>query len=191
MHNLEKLDELLALHPDSVIWEHQIGTGNIIENLQASSFHIYLSRMQEYLFFVKAGVSRLMFEAPEIFIHLLSVLGVAIFMITTHTIILKTSATLTYSFTPSYINFKWGLFIKKSVSIPYTKIRAIYHVGYDHGRYSTIFFNTSKDYNIKKWNFEEGEPRPHITFENVVNGEEVYMTVQFLWQKANRGKVHD
>ena len=50
MHNLEKLDELLALHPDSVIWEHQIGTGNIIENLQASSFHIYLSRMQEYLF---------------------------------------------------------------------------------------------------------------------------------------------
>lgn len=147
--------------------------------------------MQEYLFFVKAGVSRLMFEAPEIFIHLLSVLGVAIFMITTHTIILKTSATLTYSFTPSHINFKWGLFIKKSVSIPYTKIRAIYHVGYDHGRYSTIFFNTSKDYNIKKWNFEEGEPRPHITFENVVNGEEVYMTVQFLWQKANRGKVHD
>ena len=121
MHNLEKLDELLALHPDSVIWEHQIGTGNIIENLQASSFHIYLSRMQEYLFFVKAGVSRLMFEAPEIFIHLLSVLGVAIFMITTHTIILKTSATLTYSFTPSHINFKWGLFIKKS-AVSYTHL---------------------------------------------------------------------
>jgi len=48
---------------------------------------------------------------------------------------------------------------------------------------STIHFGTKKRYNLRKISLIDTEPRVHITFENVKDGDKVYDLLYMLWQR--------
>jgi len=88
---------------------------------------------------------------------------------------------MVYSIYHDHISFKWGLLKKRRVDIPFTDIISIQLVTYNDRKTSTIFFGTKSEYsNLKKYDFENHDTRPHITFEKVKNGQEVYDLLQSL-----------
>jgi hypothetical protein len=93
---------------------------------------------------------------------------------------------MVYTIFPAHISFEWGLFKKKKVDIPFSDITAIELVRYTDKDISTIHFGTSQEYKIKKIDFDSNDSRPHITFEKITNGIEVYELLRYLHDAAQK-----
>jgi hypothetical protein len=72
---------------------------------------------------------------------------------------------------------------KKQVDIPFSDITAINLVGYKNTKLSRMHFGTKSIYKIKKISFIDAESRPHITFENIKDGEKVFELLNLLWSR--------
>lgn len=94
------------------------------------------------------------------------------------------ATTMKYSIYGDRISFAWGLFKKKQVDIPFTDISAVELVEYSDKETSTIHFGTGQQYEILKMDFDNSDPRPHITFEKVYNGKEVHRLLLNLKNNA-------
>lgn len=173
-------------NPESIIWEHKISAKhNLLEltfilltyGFVIVGTFILLSRI-DFLEYAKENFVSL--------VEILSFLLVLVYFLFIGYINSTTAATIKYSILSNEIRFEWGLFKKNCVSIPFKNIKSIHHVNYDHGKYSTIFFGTLEKYNVKKLNFETSEPRVHITFEQIINGQKVIELLKYLWHRENR-----
>ena len=95
------------------------------------------------------------------------------------------SATLQYTIQPQNISFNWGFYMRKKVDIPFSDILSIDLVEYNDSDLSTIYFGTSKTYDVKRIDFDNTDSRAHITFERVKSGKEVYGLLKYLKNAAN------
>ena len=59
------------------------------------------------------------------------------------------SNTMKYTILPNRISFKWGVFGKKTETIPFSGISTINLVNYDNSKKSTIYFGTNLNYKKK------------------------------------------
>jgi len=88
MSNDDKINELLALHPDAVIWEHEINTESIYRKF---TIFVLLYAFVAYAgvnVLFEIGIKRFMLEEPEGFLTFLPIIGIAIVMVTTHMTVL-------------------------------------------------------------------------------------------------------
>lgn len=161
----EELEDLLITNRNVKIWAHKVRSKWVLVNLATevvtSAAFIFLFR--------------------DLLNVVLSV-GLAIPAIT----LAARARTMKYSVFPDEIIFEWGLFGSNKVSVPFSDVTAINLVEYTDSSYSTIFFGTNGEYKIKKVNFDTSEPRPHITFENVLNGPKVMELLNMLWNRSKK-----
>lgn len=93
-----------------------------------------------------------------------------------------------YSIFSNRIQFEIGILYSRIVTIPFSDITAINCVNYNNMKISTIHFGTKTRYNLRKISLVDTEPRVHITFENVKDGDKVYDLLYMLWQR-DQGKL--
>jgi len=165
--NLEELDKLLIRSQGDPIWDYRVRSKWSISYLFSNSmvFFIWIYYIRDYLSYL---ISSLFF---------LPYIGLAYI-----------SNTMKYRIYSNRINFSWGILGRKNVTIPFSDITAINLVEYDNTNISTIYFGTRSEYRIKKFDYENNEPRAHITFENVKDGPEVSKLLHLLWE---RNKIID
>lgn len=159
---VKELDELLISNKDEKIWEQKV-----------SSKWVFVNLFNQLVF---SGI--FIFYFRDILNILISICFVlpAIFLV-------YISKTMKYSILPDKIKFEWGLLKRKKVLIPFSDITTINLVKYDDSNHSTIFFGTKNTYKIRKVNFDMNEPRAHITFENVKEGDKVMKLLNLIWQR--------
>lgn len=164
---LQELDELLQLNEEEEMWEQR-----------ASSKWSLLNLFSQLLI-----VGLPLYYLRDLFNIFLSIAFIVPYIITVYY-----STTMKYTIFANRIRFQFGLMGKKKVDIPFDDITAINLVTYNDSDLSTIHFGTNKTYKIKKMNFDEGEARPHITFENVKDGEKVNELLMLLWERGRKKK---
>ena len=158
----EELDQLLESNLDQPIWRQKVNSTRLLLN--------------SFIPLIIAAIS---------FYYLRDAFNVTVTfaLVIPYLIAIYLSMTMEYSILPNGIRFKWGIFEKNKVFIPFKDITAISLVNYDHGKYSTIHFGTKSVYKIKRISLINAESRPHITFENIKNGDKVYELLHMLWKR--------
>ena len=161
--DLKELDELLSHKDNDPIWRYKVRSkwslAYLFSNVLIAGFCIYYFN----------GVF-------NILISLLSLIP--------YIIVANISNTMKYTILANRITFEWGFLEKRIVDIPFRDINAINLVEYHDSEKSTIYFGTKGEYKIKKMNFDENESRAHITFENVLNGQEIIKLLNLLWERS-------
>jgi len=160
-NEVKELDQLLESNFDEKIWSQRINSTRLLLN---TAVHFVIAAASVYFF-------RDIFNVT-----------IALLLILPYLIAIYFSTTMEYSILPLGINFKSGFF-GKNIFIPFDDITAINLVKYDHQKYSTIHFGTHSEYKIKRISFIDGATRPHITFENILDGDKVYELLQILWKR--------
>lgn len=160
-----ELKELLKSSDDPVIWERRVYTLKFIVKLL-----VQLGVVAYFLYYI------------EIFQALIS-----LFFIIPYLLIATLATTMKYSILPDKIIFNWGLFGRKEVEIPFEDIQSIDLVKYNDTELSTIHFGTKSSYKLRRVSFMDGGSRPHITFENVPDGDKVIELLKFLWNRKKEG----
>ncbi|MCB9328582.1 MAG: hypothetical protein H6572_07825 [Lewinellaceae bacterium] len=119
-------------------------------------------------------------------VEILSYFAVSVFIIWLNLKVFSIASSMKYSTYKDRIRFQWGLFTPKDVSIPFTDIISMNLVKYTNSHRSTIHFGTGKKYKINKFDFDTNEDRAHITFERILNVDEVYALLNKLWVESRK-----
>ncbi len=177
--SLKEIDQILNDNTESVIWTQNIRSSVTLVRkiLQLIAFIGFIIFLLVVAFSDNTDKSSFGFDS----ITILATYGMALVYEFTNTYIF---ATLEYSIYPKFISFEWGLFSRKRVDIPFSDITAINLVQYTDSKFSTIHFGTNNVYNIKKFDFDNNDTRPHITFERVKDGVKVHELLSYLQKMA-------
>lgn len=176
--NIQNLEKHLSENSSSKIWSQKARPGKLSSKIIFTLLTLFLSIGYIYFFvFAVESQNKLL----DYFMHLLMLTYAIGFYYKNF----QVAESIEYSIYPETISFNWGFFRKKEEIIPFSDITAIELVEYSDKKTSTIHFGTGKNYNIPKLDFENNGTRVHITFENIINGKEVYDLLKLLQKKAN------
>lgn len=179
--NLYHLGHIIRKHPNKMLWQ---GT---VSNPQAGKFLGFILGMMGLVAIMLAGFvasSASFSELLKKIAHPLFIIwGIFIPLTLMYFLIpmVDAGASMKYQIYPTHLRLKWGIFRKKLVTIPFTAINTIHHVGYDNRKTSTLLFNTTSPYFVPQYNFKKNDLRPQITFEDVHHGEAVCELLKFLY----------
>lgn len=179
----EELNNLLAGDPFSIMWIQKVDSKRAMR-LLILNIGLFVASIL-YYFYVFKEISIITVIQENLFSSwdLLVILYLAIVFIGANVLNTLVASTISYAILPSGICFSWRKFKKHVVNIPFHEINAINLVKYDDTDHSTIYFGTNKPYKINKMNFDTAQPRAHITFEKVKNGDKVFELLNTLWKK--------
>lgn len=176
----KEIERLIAQYPNALMWRQRVNTLDKIVSLTFSILSSILLTLilNHYIFKFEVNKWIEIIGTQEFYI-LITYSSLFLFI----QIVLTNRATIIeYSIYPGKIVFRWGLLRKKLVAIPFSEITSIHIVNYKHVTHSTIFFGTKKSYNLIKRNLDTGQPRVHITFEQVKAGKKVHDLLIYLWE---------